>query len=53
MGGDRLVDNYLLFSLNPSTFHSSSTGRSLFRGLAGLNLRFRPQVVDNPVDEFF
>jgi len=49
----QIVDNQLLFLPNRSTFHSPSTGRSLLAGYAGLNLGFRPQVVDNPVDEFF
>jgi len=47
------VDNQLLFLPNHSTFHSSSTGNRPFEGYAGVNLGFRPQVVDNPVDEFF
>ena len=47
------MDNQLLFWPNRSTFHSPSTGRSLLGGIAGLNLGFRPQGVDNPVDEFF
>ena len=50
--GGVIVDNQLLFLPNRSTFHSPSTGRSLLAGYAGLNLGFRPQVVDNPVDEF-
>jgi len=33
--GDHLVDNYLLFSPNHSTFHSSSTGRLLFEDWQG------------------
>jgi len=52
-GGGVIVDNQLLFLPNRSTFHSPSTGRSLLAGYAGLNLGFRPQAVDNPVDEFF
>ena len=51
--GGVIVDNQLLFLLNRSTFHSPSTGKSFLGGIAGLNLGFRPQVVDNPVDEFF
>jgi hypothetical protein len=51
--GGVIVDNQLLFLPNRSTFHSPSTGKSLLGGIAGLNLGFRPQVVDNPVDEFF
>ena len=51
--GGVIVDNQLLFLPNRSTFHSPSTGRSLLGGIAGLNLGFRPQAVDNPVDEFF
>jgi len=50
--GGVIVDNQLLFLPNRSTFHSPSTSRSLLAGIAGLNLGFRPQVVDNPVDEF-
>jgi len=56
LGGQRsvqIVDNQLLFLPNHSTFHSSSTGNRPFEGYAGVNLGFRPQVVDNPVDEFF
>jgi len=49
----RIVDNQLLFLPNRSTFHSPSTGNRPFGGFVGLNLGFRPQVVDNPVDEFF
>ena len=49
----QIVDNQLLFLPNRSTFHSPSTGKSFLGGYAGLNLGFRPQVVDNPVDEFF
>ena len=48
-----IVDNQLLFLPIRSTFHSPSTGNGSFEGFAGLNLGFRPQVVDNPVDEFF
>ena len=48
----QIVDNQLLFWPNRSTFHSPSTGNRSFGGFAGLNLGFRPQVVDNPVDEF-
>jgi hypothetical protein len=51
--GGVIVDNQLLFWPIRSTFHSPSTGRSLSGGYAGLNLGFRPQGVDNPVDEFF
>jgi hypothetical protein len=47
------VDNQLLFLPIRSTFHSPSTGIGSFEGFTGLNLGFRPQVVDNPVDEFF
>ena len=46
-----LVDNQLLFWPIRSTFHSPSTGKELLRGFAGLNLGFRPQGVDNSVDE--
>jgi hypothetical protein len=49
----QIVDNQLLFFPNRSTFHSPSTGIGSFGGFTGLNLGFRPQVVDNPVDEFF
>ena len=48
----QIVDNQLLFLPNRSTFHSPSTGNRPFEGFTGLNLGFRPQVVDNPVDEF-
>ena len=51
--GGVIVDNQLLFLPNRSTFHSPSTGNRPFGGFAGLNLGFRPQAVDNPVDEFF
>jgi chromosomal replication initiator protein len=47
----QIVDNQLLFWPNRSTFHSPSTGNRSFGGIAGLNLGFRPQVVDNSVDE--
>jgi len=53
LGGVQIVDNQLLFLPNRSTFHSPSTGNRSFEGFAGLNLGFRPQAVDNPVDEFF
>ena len=43
----------MLFLPIRSTFHSPSTGIGSFEGFTGLNLGFRPQVVDNPVDEFF
>jgi hypothetical protein len=46
-----VVDNQLLFSQNPSTFHSRPQANGFRRVLAGLNLGFRPQGVDNPVDE--
>ena len=52
-GGGVIVDNQLLFLPNRSTFHSPSTGNRPFGGFVGLNLGFRPQAVDNPVDEFF
>jgi hypothetical protein len=45
------VDNQLLFSQNPSTFHSRPQVDRLWRGFIGLNLGFRAQAVDNPVDE--
>jgi hypothetical protein len=51
--GVQIVDNQLLFLPNRSTFHSPSTGNRSFEGFAGLNLGFRPQAVDNPVDGFF
>jgi hypothetical protein len=41
----------LLFSTNPSTFHSRPQANRFGWELAGLNLGFRPQGVDNPVDE--
>jgi hypothetical protein len=41
----------LLFSQNPSTFHSHPQANGFGGVLAGLNLGFRPQGVDNPVDE--
>ena len=47
----RVVDNQLLFPANPSTFHSHPQAESFGGVLAGLNLGFRPQGVDNPVDE--
>ena len=47
------MDNQLLFSQNPSTFHSRPQANGFGGVLAGLNLGFRPQGVDNPVDEFF
>ena len=46
-----VVDNQLLFSQNPSTFHSRPQANGFRRVLSGLNLGFRPQGVDNPVDE--
>jgi hypothetical protein len=49
----QIVDNQLLFLPNRSTFHSPSTDNRSKRGYAGLNPGFRPQGVDNPVDEFF
>jgi hypothetical protein len=49
----QIVDNQLLFLPIRSTFHSPSTGNRPNEGFAGLNLRFRPQGVDNPVDEIF
>jgi hypothetical protein len=52
-GSVQIVDNQLLFWPKGSTFHSPSTGNRLTEGFAGLNLGFRPQGVDNPVDEFF
>jgi len=45
------VDNQLHFPANPSTFHSHPQVESFWRVLIGLNLGFRPQGVDNPVDE--
>jgi hypothetical protein len=45
-----IVDNQLLFLTIRSTFHSPSTGIRLWEGFIGLNLGFRPQVVDNYVD---
>jgi hypothetical protein len=48
----KVVDNQLLFPANPSTFHSHPQARSFWWEIAGLNLGFRPQGVDNPVDEF-
>jgi hypothetical protein len=45
-----IVDNQLLFSSIRSTFHSPSTGKWTLEGFIGLNLGFRPQVVDNYVD---
>jgi len=47
----KVVDNQLLFPANPSTFHSHPQATSFWGYLAGLNLGFRPQGVDNPVDE--
>jgi len=47
----RVVDNQLLFPANPSTFHSRPQANRLRWEFAGLNLGFRPQGVDNPVDE--
>jgi len=41
----------LLFLANPSTFHSRPQVKRFWRVIAGLNLGFRPQGVDNPVDE--
>jgi hypothetical protein len=52
-GSVQIVDNQLLFLPNRSTFHSPSTGNRPLGGFTGLNLGFRPQAVDNPVDEFF
>jgi hypothetical protein len=49
----RVVDNQLLFPPNPSTFHSRPQANRFGWELAGLNLGFRPQGVDNPVDEEF
>lgn len=46
-----VVDNQLLFPANPSTFHSHPQAERFWGVLAGLNLGFRPQGVDNPVDE--
>jgi hypothetical protein len=43
----------LLFPANPSTFHSHPQAESFGGVLAGLNLGFRPQGVDNPVDEHY
>ena len=51
LGVVKVVDNQLLFPANPSTFHSHPQATSFWGYLAGLNLGFRPQVVDNPVDE--
>jgi hypothetical protein len=45
------VDNQLLFPPNTSTFHSHPQANRFEWELAGLNLGFRPQGVDNPVDE--
>jgi hypothetical protein len=47
------VDNQLLFLANPSTFHSRPQVNRFGWEIAGLNLGFRPQGVDNPVDEEF
>jgi len=47
----RVVDNQLLFLPNTSTFHSRPQANCFRWVLTGLNLGFRPQVVDNPVDE--
>ena len=45
------MDNQLLFLPNPSTFHSRPQAHRFWWDRAGLNLGFRPQGVDNPVDE--
>jgi hypothetical protein len=45
-----IVDNQLLFLPIRSTFHSPSTGNWVLEGFIGLNLGFRPQAVDNYVD---
>jgi len=47
----KVVDNQLLFPPIPSTFHLRPQADRFWRVLAGLNLGFRPQGVDNPVDE--
>jgi hypothetical protein len=47
------VDNQLLFPPNTSTFHSHPQVMRLWWDLTGLNLGFRPQGVDNPVDEHY
>ena len=47
------MDNQLLFLPNPSTFHSRPQAKSFGWDFAGLNLGFRPQVVDNLVDEHY
>ena len=47
------MDNQLLFPPIPSTFHSRPQAKRFGWDLAGLNLGFRPQAVDNPVDEHY